>query len=129
MGNINSIAQPAEEEDQICTDTQCRRTQKAAREFVSERDPESSVKWDVLISVALAAAMRRAERLNCTWGDVDFDAQTVDVPPRQSTAEIWQWVKTSFHDFRRTAGAGGAYKLRRNHRFCLAGADDLLQRQ
>ena len=36
--------------------------------------------------------MRRAELLNCTWGDVDFDAQTIEVNPKQNTKETWEWL-------------------------------------
>ncbi len=82
----------------VYTDTQYIRIQKAAQECASEWDPERSVKWDLMISVALATAMRRAELLNCTWGDVDFDAQTIKVNPRQNTMETWQWlVKNADH--------------------------------
>ena len=38
-----------------------------------------------MITVGLATVMRRAELLNCTWGDIDFDAQTVEVNPKQIT--------------------------------------------
>lgn len=76
----------------IYTDAQCRRIQKAAQECVSEWNPERSVKWDLMISVALTTAMRRAELLNCTWGDVDFDAQTIEVNPKQNTKETWEWL-------------------------------------
>jgi integrase len=56
------------------------------------------VKWDLLIAVALATAMRRAELLNCTWGDVDFDAQTIEVNPKRNTKENWEWlVKDADH--------------------------------
>jgi len=82
----------------IYTDTQCRRIQKAAQEFVSEWNPEKSVKWDLMVTVALTTAMRRAELLNCTWGDVDFDAQTIEVNPKQNTKETWEWlVKDADH--------------------------------
>ncbi len=82
----------------VYTDTQYIRIQKAAQECASEWDPERSVKWDLMISVALATAMRRAELLNCTWGDVDFDAQTIEVNPKQNTKETWQWlVKNADH--------------------------------
>jgi len=82
----------------IYTDTQCRRIQKAAQECVSEWNPEKSVKWDLMISVAMATAMRRAELLNCTWGDVDFDTQTIEVNLKQNTKATWQWlVKDADH--------------------------------
>ena len=54
--------------------------------------PKKSLQWDLMITVALATAMRRAELLNCTWGDVDFDAQTIEVNPKQNTKETWEWL-------------------------------------
>ena len=51
-----------------------------------------------MIIVALATAMRRAELLNCTWRDVDFDAQTIEVQPKTDNKETWKWlVKDADH--------------------------------
>ena len=60
--------------------------------FSLERNLEKSVKWDLIITVALATAMRRAELLNCTWADIDFDAQTIEVNPKQNTKDTWEWL-------------------------------------
>ena len=76
----------------IYADSQCQRIQKAAQECAGRWNPKKSVKWDLMITVALATAMRRAELLNCTWGDVDFDAQTIEVNPKQNTKETWEWL-------------------------------------
>ena len=76
----------------IYTDAQCRRILKAAQEYAGEWGLKKSVKWDLLITVALATAMRRAELLNCTSGDVDFDAQTIEVNPKQNTEKTWEWL-------------------------------------
>ena len=82
----------------IYADDQCRQILKAAQEYAAEWDAKRSVKWDLLITVALATAMRRAELLNCTWGDVNFDAQTIEVNPKQNTKETWEWlVKDADH--------------------------------
>ena len=70
----------------------CRRMLKAAQEYTAKRNPKKTLKWDLMITVALATAMRRAELLNCTWGDVDFDAQTIEVNPKQNTKETWEWL-------------------------------------
>ena len=45
-----------------------------------------------MITVALATAMRRAELLNCTWADIDFDAQTIEVNPKKNTKDTWEWL-------------------------------------
>ena len=76
----------------IYADAQCQRILKAAQECGGRWNPKKSVKWDLLITVALATAMRRAELLNCTWRDVDFDAQTIEVNPKQNTKETWEWL-------------------------------------
>jgi len=82
----------------VYTDAQCRRMLKAAQEYSAKCNPERSLKWDLMITVALATAMRRAELLNCTWGDVDFNAQTIEVYPKQNTRETWEWlVKDADH--------------------------------
>jgi len=77
---LEHIAIPKSPKKKINTysDDQCRRIVKAAQEYASEWNLEKSVKWDLMIIVALATAMRRAELLNCTWRDVDFDAQTIE---------------------------------------------------
>ena len=41
--------------------------------------------------VALFTALRRGELLNCTWGDIDFEEQTIKVSPKVDTAETWEW--------------------------------------
>jgi len=76
----------------IYSDAQCRRLLRAAQEYTTESYSRKSLKWDLMITVALATAMRRAELLNCTWGDVDFDAQTIEVYPKQDTEETWEWL-------------------------------------
>ena len=82
----------------IYTDAQCQRIEKAAQEYTLEWNQEKSVKWDLIITVALASAMRRAELLNCTWADVDFDAQTIEVNPKENTKDTWKWlIKDSDH--------------------------------
>ena len=35
--------------------------------------------------------MRKSELLNLTWADIDFEAQIVEVSPKESTAETWEW--------------------------------------
>jgi integrase len=76
----------------IYADAQCQRIQKAAQECAGRWDPKISVKWDLIITVALATAMRRAELLNCTWADVDFDSRTIKVNSKQNTKHTWEWL-------------------------------------
>ena len=82
----------------IYADVQCQRMLKAALEYTAKWNPKTSVKWDLIITVALATAMRRAELLNCTWADVDFDAQTIEVNPKENTKDTWEWhIKDTDH--------------------------------
>jgi len=76
----------------IYDDAQCQRMLKVAQEYTAKSNPKKSVKWDLIITVALATAMRRAELLNCTWADVDFDAQTIEVNSKQNTRDTWEWL-------------------------------------
>ena len=43
-----------------------------------------------MITVALATAMRCAELLNCTWADIDFDAQTIELNSKKNTKKTWE---------------------------------------
>lgn len=93
-----AIPRPPKKKINIYTDTECRQILKAAQEYVAKWDSKRSVRWDLLITVALATAMRRAELLNCTWGGVAFDTQTIEVNPKQNTEETWEWlVKDADH--------------------------------
>jgi integrase len=75
----------------IYADVQCQKMLKAAREYTAAWDPKKSIKWDLMITVALATAMRRAELLNCTWADIDFGAQAIEVNAKDNTKNTWEW--------------------------------------
>ena len=93
-----SVPKSPKKKVHIYADAQCRQILKVAQEYSADWNEKRSVKWDLLITVALATAMRRAELLNCTWKDVDFDAQTIEVNPKQNTTETWEWlVKDADH--------------------------------
>jgi integrase len=97
---MQHIAMPkaAKKKINIYADAQCQRIQKAAQECANIWDPKTSIKWNLIIPVALATAMRRAELLNCTWADIDFDAQIIEVNPKQNTKDTWKWlIKDSDH--------------------------------
>ncbi|MBN2590826.1 MAG: site-specific integrase [Sedimentisphaerales bacterium] len=76
----------------IYSDDHCQRILRSAREYTSEKDPARSINWDLMIMVALAAGMRRAELLNCTWADVDFATQTIEVNAKTCTKDTWEWL-------------------------------------
>lgn len=73
-------------------DTECERILKAAIDFTQGQDEGSNVKWDLLILVTLATAMRRGELLNCVWEDIDFEKQTIEISPKEDTTETWHWL-------------------------------------
>ena len=87
-----AIPKAAKKKINTYSDDQYQRILRAAQEYTLEWNPEKSVKWDLMIIVALATAMRRAELLNCTWADVDFDAQTIEVNPKKNTKDTWEWL-------------------------------------
>jgi integrase len=52
-----------------------------------------------MITVALATPMRRPELMNCTWADVDFDTQTIEVNLKDNTKDTWKWlIKDAEHN-------------------------------
>ena len=82
----------------IYRDDQSQRIQKAAQEYTAKWNRETSVNWDLLITVALATALRRSELMNCNWADVDFDAQTIEVNSKENTRDTWEWrIKDAHH--------------------------------
>ena len=97
---LQHIAMPKSQKKKIniYVDAQCQRMLKAAHEYTAKWNPVKSVKWDLLITVALATAMRRSELMNCTWADVDFDAQTIEVNSKENTKDTWEWhIKDAEH--------------------------------
>ena len=40
---------------------------------------------------ALCTGMRRAELLNTTWMDIDFENKLVHVSPKRDTEHTWEW--------------------------------------
>ncbi len=75
----------------IYMDKECRNILNAARQFCLERNLEYCPQWDLLIIVSLTTAMRRAELLNLTWSDIDFEQQVIDITPKDNTEETWRW--------------------------------------
>lgn len=71
---------------EVYTTDECERILKASQES------QNSLRWDLLIYAALITGMRRGELLNTVWSDIDFDAKTIDVSPKQNTAETWEWL-------------------------------------
>jgi integrase len=69
------------------TPDECLRILKAARDYQTE----NTVNWELLILVALATGMRRAELLNATWRDINFDEMTIEINPKQESDETWLW--------------------------------------
>ena len=68
-----------------------KRILKAAHRYSQEWNLQYRPQWDLLIIVALATAMRRSELLNCTWNDIDFEQQVVNITPKVDTAGTWHW--------------------------------------
>ena len=71
----------------ILSTDECERILKVARDYQSG----SGLRWDMLISVALITGMRNSEMLNAVWTNIDFDAKAIEVSPKASTNETWEW--------------------------------------
>ena len=76
----------------IYSDAECDRILKAAQDFSKKSNEQTRLRWDLLIVVALSTALRRGELLNCSWGDIDFEEQTIKVSPKSNTAQTWEWL-------------------------------------
>ncbi len=72
---------------EIYTLDECERILRAARNCQTQ----NSVRWDLLITVALTTAMRRGELFNTVWADIDFEKKTIEVSPKQDTEQTWEW--------------------------------------
>ena len=48
----------------IYSEGECQRIVRAARDYISDRDNRTTLRWDLLIIVALQTGMRRGELLN-----------------------------------------------------------------
>ena len=75
----------------IYSDAECQRILKVSHQYCREWNLEYCPQWDLMIIVALITAMRRAELLNCTWSDVDFDEQVINITPKEDTKHTWRW--------------------------------------
>jgi integrase len=91
---LKYIKMPKQSQSKINTydNGECERIVKVAMDFIQGRDEKTNVKWDLLILVTLATAMRRGELLNCVWDDIDFEKQTIEVSPKEDTNETWTWL-------------------------------------
>ncbi|MCP4257853.1 MAG: site-specific integrase [Planctomycetes bacterium] len=81
-----------ENEINIYSDAECERIVKAALELTEKSNEQTRLRWNLLIVVALSTGLRRGELLNCTWKDIDFEEQTINVSPKANIAETWEWL-------------------------------------
>jgi integrase len=72
----------------VFTAQKCDALCKAARQYEEKGRP---VKWELLIRMCLATGMRRGEVMNTTWRDIDFAGMRVEVSPKKSLADTWEW--------------------------------------
>jgi len=87
---LRNVKQPKSAKKKVRTfsQQQCLDLVRCSSQF---QQSKSSVKWELLIRMALYTGMRRGELLNITWRDIDFDKRTVDVNPKVDTDSIWTW--------------------------------------
>ena len=59
--------------------------------IASQMQNESVLEWDLAITLAITTGMRKSELLNMVWSDIDFGEMAIDVTPKKSTNETWEW--------------------------------------
>lgn len=84
----------AKKKVKVYSPSECERIVKAAKQFQDSPlwNRETSVRWDLLVTVALLTAMKRGELLNATWCNVDFEEQTISVSAKDDSDETWEWL-------------------------------------
>ena len=70
---------------------ECQSIVKVSRQYCQRCNLQYRPQWDLLIIIALVTGMRRAELLNCTWSDIDFEEQVVNITPKENTDSTWHW--------------------------------------
>lgn len=75
----------------IYSEAECRGILKAASDFISDRNEKTTLRWDLLILVALQTGMWKGELLNMAWNDIDFDECVIDITGKDNTDEGWEW--------------------------------------
>jgi integrase len=93
----------------IYSEAECRRMLKTARDLISDRNEKTTMKWDLLILIALQTGMHRGELLNMAWSDIDFDEYVVDITGKDDTDETWEW-KIKNHEERTVPISGNTTK-------------------
>jgi integrase len=71
----------------VYTSEECYRLVKVA----SDVQDESLLEWDLVITLALTTGMRKGELLNLVWSDIDFAEMVVEVNPKPSGTQTWEW--------------------------------------
>lgn len=86
------MPKPRKKKVRIYSEAECRRMLKGARDFISDRNDKTNLKWDLLIFIALQTGMRKGELLNLCWSDIDFDEYVIDITGKNDTDETWEWL-------------------------------------
>lgn len=83
---------PKKKKIRIYSQEECHRMLREAKQYVADKNPNTTVPWDLLILTALDSGMRRGELLNLCWGDIDFDDYAIDITAKDNTDETWEWL-------------------------------------
>jgi len=66
--------------------------------IASQFQNEAVLEWDIMITLAITTGMRKSELLNLVWTDIDFGEMAINVTPKESTTETWEWkIKDTDH--------------------------------
>ena len=71
----------------IFSDDEWNRLLKAAQQL----EQRLSLKWNLILILALTTGMRKSELLNTIWSDIDFEAKTINVSSKKDNEKIWKW--------------------------------------
>jgi integrase len=78
----------------VYTDDELDHMLKIASQFQNE----AVLEWDMIITLAITTGMRKSELLNLVWTDIDFGEMVIDVTPKETTTETWEWkIKDTDH--------------------------------
>ena len=67
------------------------RTVETARDTHPEVQDDSTLEWDLVITLAVTMGMRKGELLSPVWSDIDFAEMVVEVNPKLSSSRTWEW--------------------------------------
>ena len=76
----------------IYSAVECRKMLRGAKEFISDRNEKTTLRWDLFVLISLETGMRRGELINLCYRDIDFDEYVIDITGKDDTKQTWEWL-------------------------------------